>query len=61
MELNRVENKEGKTGKYVYLRDWTRKWNDRLSAFVEWSYFIIAGAGILFATLALLAKLPVTN
>ena len=56
-----MENREGKAGKHVYLRDWTRKWNDRLSAFVEWSYFIIAGAGILFATLALLAKLPATN
>ena len=56
MELNRVENNEGKTGKHVYLRDWTQKWHDRLSAFVDWSYFAIAGAGVLLAMLALLAS-----
>lgn len=55
-----MENREGKTGKHIYLRDRMEKWNDRLWAFVDLSYLATAGAGFLFAKLALLAR-PATK
>ncbi len=52
-----MENKEGKAGKHVYMRDWTQKWADRLFGFVDLSNLAIAGAGFLFAKLVQLSKL----
>ncbi|WP_269930156.1 hypothetical protein [Aminobacter sp. HY435] len=57
-----MNKSEEKAGKHIYLRDRMEKWNDRLWAFVDLSYLATAGAGFLFAKLALLAKLlPATK
>ena len=56
-----MNKSEEKSVRHVYLRDRMEKWNDRLWAFIDLPYVVMAGADLLFAKLALLMKRPVKD